>query len=234
MNNPWLSIIIPVLDEEGCLDDTLSNLEEVLPGPGVEVIVVDGGSRDRTLALAREHAGVKVLSSSPGRGPQMNRGAEEAAGRILLFLHADVLLPEGAGRLIEAALEREGVAGGCFKVETVAGPGRSRLFKLLLKTADWRSRFAGYPYGDQAVFVRRKLFERLGGFRDFPIMEDLEFARRLRRAGRIVRLDAAVQASGRRWEKNMLVNFLKLKTLPLLFRLGVPPRRLTRFYGEVR
>ncbi len=234
MSDPWLSIIIPVLDEEGCLDAALSNLEEVLGGPGMEVIVVDGGSRDRTREIAGNHSRVRVLSSPPGRGPQMNRGAKDSSGDVLLFLHADVLLPEGAGRLIESALGREGVVGGYFKVKTIAAPGRSRLFKLLLKTADWRSRFARYPYGDQAVFVRRELFERLGGFRDFPIMEDLDFARRLRRAGRIVRLDASVRASGRRWEKNMLANFFKLKTLPLLFRLGVPPRRLVRFYREVR
>jgi len=234
MDQPQFSIIIPVRNEERSLGRTLENVLRVFVEEKAEVIVVDGASRDGTVRLAEGFAGVRTISAPPGRGGQLNRGAAAADGEVLLFLHADTLLPPPAAALIREALAQPGAVGGCFRVRTVAGPGRSRLFRLLLRTADWRSRFARLPYGDQAVFVRREVFRRLGGYRDYPIMEDLEFARRLRREGRIVRVRGAVEVSGRRWEKNLLGNFLKLKTLPLLFRLGVPPERLARFYREAR
>lgn len=234
MDQPQFSVIIPVRNEERLLGRTLKNVLRVFASEKAEVIVVDGGSRDGTVKVAEGFGGVKTISSPPGRGGQMNRGAAAAIGEILLFLHADTLLPPGSADLIREALAEPGTVGGCFRVRTGIGPGRSRFFALLVRTADWRSRFAGLPYGDQAVFVRREVFRRLGGYRDFPIMEDLEFARRLRREGRIVRVRRAVEVSGRRWEKNLVGNFLKLKTLPLLFRLGVAPERLARFYREVR
>ena len=234
LHTPWLSIIIPALNEEERLGKTLENIEGVFAGEGIEIVVVDGGSRDQTIKIAGEFPGVKVLSSQPGRGPQMNRGAESASGQVLLFLHADTLLPPGAGRRIQAALSSPEAVGGCFTVETVTPPGRSLLFGLLLKTADWRSRFTRHPYGDQAIFVRTEIFKRLGGFKDYPIMEDLDFSRRLSRAGRIVRVDAPVKVSARRWERNIIRNFLKLKTLPLLFRMGVHPKKLAHFYREAR
>lgn len=234
MDQPEFSVIIPALDEERSLGRTLENVLRVFAGERAEVIVVDGGSKDGTVKLAEGFAGVRTISSPPGRGGQMNRGAAAAGGEVFLFLHSDTLLPPGAAVLIREALAEPGAVGGCFRVRTVTGSGRSRLFRILLRTADWRSRFTGLPYGDQAVFVRREIFRRLGGYRDYPIMEDLEFARRLRREGRIIRARGTVAVSGRRWEKNLLGNFLKLKTFPLLFRLGVPPGRLARFYREVR
>ncbi len=234
MNNYELSIIIPVLNEEKSIGRTLSRVRKIFTPEEMEIIVVDGGSRDKTIEIAGGFPRVIVLSSPPGRGPQMNRGAREAAASILLFLHADVELPEGAGELIGSAIKEPGAMGGCFKIKTVITSRRSRLFRLLIKTADWRSRFARYPYGDQAVFVKKKVFEELGGFKDYPIMEDLEFSRRLHRAGRIIRLDAVVRVSGRRWEKDILRNFIKLKTLPILFRLGVAPAQLVRFYQDIR
>lgn len=234
MNSPVISIIIPVLNEEGSIGRTLSRVEEIFDGEEMEVIVVDGGSRDQTIKIAGGFPRVRVLSSPPGRGPQMNRGAAAAAAPVILFLHADVELPEGAGTMIGSALEESKAVGGCFKVKTVISSRRARLFNLLVKTADWRSRFTRYPYGDQAIFVKKTVFEELGGFKDYPIMEDLEFSRRLHRAGRIVRVDAAVKVAGRRWEHHIFRNFIKLKTLPLLFRLGVHPEKLVRFYRDIR
>ncbi len=234
MNSPEISIIIPVLNEDKSIRLTFSRVEEICEGEETEVIMVDGGSRDQTIKIAGGFPRVTVLSSPPGRGPQMNRGAAVASGRTLLFLHADVELPAGAGAMTGSALEEPGAVGGCFKIKTVITSRRSRLFTLLVKTADWRSRFTRYPYGDQAVFVRREVFAQLGGFKDYPIMEDLEFSRRLHRAGRIVRVDGVVKVSGRRWEKNIFRNFIKLKTLPILFRLGIHPTKLVRFYRDVR
>jgi rSAM/selenodomain-associated transferase 2 len=234
MNNPWLSIIIPVLNEEKFIGSTLSGIQAIFKDKEAEIIVVDGGSRDRTREISDGFPRVTVLSSRPGRGPQMNRGASAAGGTVLLFLHADIELPGAAGVMIGAALAESKAVGGFFKVKTVISSNRSRFFKLLMKTADWRSRFTRYPYGDQAIFVKRAVFEDLGGFKDYPIMEDLEFSRRLYRTGKIIRVAGTVKVSGRRWEKNIIRNFIKLKTLPLLFRLGVHPEKLVRFYRDIR
>ena len=230
MNVPRLSVIVPVLNEEKIIGRALDRLAEVFRKEEAEVIVVDGGSSDQTAEIARRRPRVNVIASRPGRGIQLNRGAAEARGDVLLFLHADACLPAGAGELIRRASREKGTAGGCFQIKTIPPPGKGRLFRLLLKTADWRSRFSRFPYGDQAVFVKQTIFERLGGFRDYPIMEDLDFSKRLRRVGKIVRIKEPVQVSGRRWDKNIVMNFLKLKTFPVLFRLGVSPRFLARFY----
>ena len=229
-----LSVIVPVRDEERNIGPALERLEEAFPPGGAELIVVDGQSRDRTAEIARSRTRVRVIPSPPGRGGQLNRGAAAARGEALLFLHVDAALPPGAPEMIRAALAEPGAVGGCFRTATEAAPGRGRLYRLLLQTADWRSGYTRRPYGDQALFVKREVFERLGGFKDYPIMEDLDFSRRLAREGRIVRLPARVRVSGRRWEKNLAANFSKLQILPLLFRLGVPPRRLQRFYRDVR
>ena len=228
------SVIVPVRDEERMIGPALERLEAAFAPGEAELIVVDGQSRDRTAEIARSRPRVRVISSPPGRGGQLNRGAAAARGEVFLFLHVDAALPPGAPEMIRAALAEPGADGGCFRIATAADPGRGRLYRLLLKTADWRSLYTRLPYGDQAIFVTREIFEKLGGFKDYPIMEDLDFSRRLAREGRIVRLPARVRVSGRRWEKNLLGNFLKLKTFPLLFRLGVSPERLARLYREVR
>ncbi len=164
----------------------------------------------------------------------MNRGAREAAGSVLLFLHADVVLPPKAGTLIREVLADNEVAGGWFRIRTTVPPGSGCLYRVLVSMANWRSRFGRYPYGDQAIFLRRRVFEKMCGFAEIPLMEDIEFSRRLRREGRLARIGACVEVSGRRWERSLFKNAVKLKLLPLLYRLGVSPETLTRFYGEVR
>ncbi len=233
MNSPWLSVVIPSLNEEKRIGLTLDNVRQVFPGREAEIIVSDGGSCDRTLELARIYPEVIIVTGSPGRGRQMNRGAQAAAGEVLLFLHADAILPFKTAGLIAAALSVPGVVGGAFKIETVLDQPHTRLFKALVRTADWRSRFTRRPYGDQALFLPRPIFGRIGGFRDYPVMEDLDFSRRLSREGKIMLVDGIVRVSGRRWEKNLLGNFIKLKALPLLFRLGVSPDILARIYGVI-
>jgi rSAM/selenodomain-associated transferase 2 len=226
-----LSVVVPVLDEAARIARALRALAET-PGIG-EVIVVDGGSADRTVEIARGFPGVRVLAAPRGRGPQMNAGARAASGPVLLFLHADVTLPADAAWHVAEALADPGVVGGAFRTWTVADGGGS-LLGPLLHLADLRSRLARLPYGDQALFVRREAFWRAGGFPEQPLMEDVELARRLRRLGRLVTVRASVRVSGRRFTRNPLRAALMLRLVPVLYRLGVAPERLARLYGNPR
>src|SRR5579883_3084497 len=220
-----LSVIVPVLDEAARIGRALRALAAT---PGVdEVIVVDGGSADRTVEIARSFPGVR------GLGPQMNAGARAASGAVLLFLHADVTLPADAAAHVAAALADPGVVGGAFRTWTVADGGGWPLGPLL-HLADLRSRLTRLPYGDQALFVRREAFWRAGGLPAQPLMEDVELARRLRRLGRLVTVPASVRVSGRRFAHNPLRAALALRLLPVLYRLGVAPERLARLYGNPR
>jgi len=226
-----ISVIVPVLDEEARIGSRLAELEAT---PGVdEVIVVDGGSADRTAAVTNAFPAVRVLSAPRGRGPQMNAGAAAAAGTVLLFLHADVSLPRDAAAWIAGALADPTVVAGAFRTWTVPDAGRSWLAPLL-HLADVRSRITRFPYGDQAIFVRREAFARAGGFPDQPLMEDLELSRRLRRLGRVVTVAAAVRVSGRRLLARPIHSTLVMRLFPTLYRLGVPARLLARLYGDPR
>ena len=220
-----ISIIIPVLDEERRIGQCLAELQGF-----EEFIVVDGGSRDRTVEIARA-AGARVETAPRGRASQMNHGARLVSGDVLLFLHADVSLPEGAAAHIERALADRAVVAGAFRTWHVADDGRRAPW---LHLADLRSRLSGLPYGDQALFVRREAFERVGGFPDQPLMEDLELSRRLRRLGRIAIVPASVRVSGRRFLAHPIRDTLLVNAFPLLYRLGVPAARLARFYADVR
>ena len=226
-----LSIVIPVLDEAQRIGERLL---EVRALAGVdEIVVVDGGSHDGTVDIARRIPSVRVLEAPRGRGPQMNVGARAARGDVLLFLHADVSLPPDATTWVARALAEPGVVAGAFRVRTRADGGRNWLGPLL-RLADVRSRLTRLPYGDQALFVRRETFERAGGFPDQPLMEDVELARRLRRLGRIRIVPAVVQASGRRFLARPVRTLLAMRFFPVLYRLGVPPEVLARLYGHPR
>ncbi len=228
---PRISVIIPTLDEAARIADRLRELAAM---PELtEVIVVDGGSRDATLAIAREFPDVRVMAALRGRASQMNRGAASAAGDVLLFLHADVSLPADAVRWIGEALSDDRVVAGAFRTWTVPDAGESRLAPLL-HLADLRSRTTRLPYGDQALFVRVEAFRAVGGFPEIPLMEDLQLARRLRRLGRIRTVPASVTVSGRRFLARPLYYAFLMNVFPLLLRLGVPPARLARLYGDPR
>nr|MBA3817827.1 glycosyltransferase family 2 protein [Deltaproteobacteria bacterium] len=178
--------------------------------------------------------GVRVIAAPRGRGPQLNAGAAAASGDVLLFLHADTVLPKDAVAHVASALATPGVVAGAFTTWTVADTDEQPWFAPLLHLADIRSRITRHPYGDQGVFVRADVFRALGGFADIPLMEDLELSRRLRRAGTIHRCDASVRVSGRRFIARPIVFTTLVNVFPLLYRAGVSPRTLARFYAHIR
>ncbi len=223
-----ISLVIPVLQEGPELQ---CHLPRVMALPGIhEVLVVDGGSTDDSVDVARR-LGAKVIHSPPGRGTQMNRGADEAAGDVLLFLHADSWLESGAVQEVERLLGEEGVAAGVFR-QRIEGDGR--LFRWIEQAASLRSRWLGLPYGDSGLFLRREMFDRAGGFPDIPLCEDLGIARRLRRIGKLVLAESRVHLSPRRWQEKGVTRTTVLNWfVAISFGLGVSPRRLYRtYYGE--
>ncbi len=214
-------MVIPTLDEEASLPQLLQAL-----GKADEVIVSDGGSRDRTREIARR-SGACVVTGPPGRGGQLNRGAAMATSDVLLFLHADTRLPEPALGAVAQAVA-SGAAGGAFAVEFDA---RGLVWRLGDRLVSLRTRWTGVPLGDQAQFVTRTTFDRLGGFAEWPILEDLDFARRLKRAGRTVLLRPPVITSARRYQQRGIARTIATNWLIwLLFFLGVPAARLARLY----
>jgi rSAM/selenodomain-associated transferase 2 len=222
-----VSIIIPTLNEAGCLAETLKQLRG--HGPR-EIIVVDGGSQDETSAAARE---ADLFVEGPrGRALQMNQGAAQARGDVLLFLHADCSLETGALRAAERLLGRRGTAAGCFRMR-VRAPGP--LYRAIDVCATARARWAGIVYGDQGLFLRRALFETLGGFPPLRFMEDLFFSKTLRRQGRMVVAPQRIFVSPRRWQQVGLVRqTLRNWTLTTLAAAGVHPDRLAAYYPHVR
>lgn len=225
-----ISVIIPALHEEKTLPGTLARLRHPAFS---EVLVVDGGSRDRTLTdIALANPLTRVVNAPTGRARQMNAGAALAKGEILLFLHADTLLPPTAAEDITAAMADTRIVGGRFDARLV--PDRGLLW-VVGRMMSWRSRLTGIATGDQAIFVRRKVFEDIGAFPDIPIMEDIVFSRRLKRAGQVAALRNCVMTSGRRWERHgALRTILLMWWLRLLFFLGVSPERLKRMYDDAR
>ena len=222
-----LSIILPVLDEGNRIAEALDRLTD-LRALGVEVIVVDGGSRDATVQRARMRAD-HVISAARGRGPQMNAGAAKASGDVLLFLHADTRLPDDADHLVLDRLARSERAWGRFDVRI---EGTHPLLSMIAGTMNIRSRITGIATGDQAIFARRDAFNAVGGFPTIPLMEDIALSKRLKRISRPLCLRECVITSGRRWEANgVLPTVLLMWRLRLAFFFGADPKQLARRYG---
>jgi rSAM/selenodomain-associated transferase 2 len=224
----WLSVVIPTLDEAKHIGPLLA---DVYRAGRVEAIVVDGGSRDATVAAARER-GARVIETAPGRARQMNRGAAAARGRLLFFLHADSRLPRHYDDLVRRALAAPGVAAAAFRFR-IDAPGTGLRFVEFW--ANLRSRYLHMPYGDQGLGIAAALFSELGGFPDLPIMEDFELIRRLRTRGRIAILPAALRTSPRRWQnlgagRTTLIN----QAIVVAYLAGISPHILARFYRRSR
>ncbi|MDQ7785314.1 MAG: TIGR04283 family arsenosugar biosynthesis glycosyltransferase [Desulfomonilaceae bacterium] len=225
---PEVSVIVPVLNEE---EHICAALHSAGSDGRAEIIVVDGGSSDRTPALLRDN-GVDVIHASGGRSRQMNVGARRSSGRILLFLHADTVLPLGwCDQVIQAPASPQ-VCGGAFHLRIDADlPG----LRIVEGLANLRSRVFGMPYGDQAIFLRRETFEAIGGFPEIPLLEDLELVRKLRKLGRLHILPSAVLTSGRRWRNLGVWKTTAINQLVLLGHfLGIPIDNLARFYRRER
>ena len=227
-NFPLISIIIPTLNEE---ENIAACLRGTLNASQVERIVVDGGSRDQTMEIARS-CGAKVLTSPAGRARQMNAGAEMASGDLLLFLHADTLLPEGFDDCVRQVLTQPGVAAGAFEFRLDA---TSRGLQIIERIANWRSRFLQLPYGDQAIFIRSALFREMGRYPDMPILEDFELVRRLKRKGRIHTASYPAITSARRWMAGgVWKTTLSHQLIVAAYYLGVSPTLIHRFAGRSR
>jgi len=233
-----ISVIIPTLNEERTILATLAHTAAL----GFdELVVVDGGSLDRTTLLVESYGRVvQVPAQSPvqlitapcGRARQMNEGAKAGGGEILLFLHADTQLPDDAKTMIEVTLADRRMVGGRFDVRF----DRPSMWGTIISTMmNWRSRLSGIATGDQALFVRRHNFEQIGGFADIPLMEDIDFSRRLKREGATAALTATVTTSFRRWEQHgPLRTILLMWGLRFLYWIGFSPHTLNRWYGLVR
>lgn len=219
---PTVSVIVPALDEAGYIEATLESLKGA-----AEVIVVDGGSVDGTPEIARAK-GAQVLLTPPGRGIQMNAGAAQASGDILLFLHADTAAPPNFALQIREVMDKTGTVGGVFRLAIGLD---SVAIRWIERTVELRTRLLGLPYGDQGLFVYASTFRAVGGFPETPIMEDVVLVRRLLRHGRIGLAPGTVLTSGRRWKRLGLLrtSFINVTALAMHF-LGVSPEVIARWY----
>ena len=225
---PVISIILPVLNEAGMINEAIARLREIEQGNLAEIIVVDGDAEGSTVR-AIQFEGIRTALSAHGRARQMNRGAGLALGDILLFLHADTELPRNALTLIAAAMKDSRSVAGAFDLGMKSD---KPMFRVTEKYVFFRTRLTRIPFGDQAIFMRRSFFDELGGYRDIPIMEDVEIMKRIRKRGdKIIVIPEKVMTSARRYEQEGIVSCtLRNWMLQILYALGVSPERLERFY----
>lgn len=232
MNNASvISIILPVLNEVARINQAIARLRGLRPGPAIEIIVVDGDPRGGTVKAIRDRQ-VKTTISEEGRARQMNRGASLASGNILLFLHVDTFLPADALVRVKKAMADGRQVAGAFDLGIRT---ERRIFRITEKYAALRTRLTRVPFGDQAIFIRKDYFNSIGGYKDIPLMEDVELMRRIRKAGdAIFIIPEQVMTSARRWEKEgILYCTLRNWALQLSYVLGVPPERLAKWYKPV-
>lgn len=221
---------MPVLNEEAVLEQGLAQLHRLCAHVDYELLIVDGGSNDKTTAIALHYG--RVISAERGRARQMNAGAAQARGDILIFLHADTQLPARAFIAIEQALREPDVVGGAFRLRFDC---QALLYRLVAFSTNLRSRWSKIFTGDQAYFMWASSFHKAGGYPDQPLMEDLEIIRRLRRLGQLTLLPEYVITSARRHTRLGVLRSVPLMWyLRLRYRLGASPARLQRMYADIR
>lgn len=224
-----LTAIVPMLNEERAIEATLEALRR--GAADAEIIVVDGGSSDRSVALARARCD-RVIVSARGRARQMNVGASAAAGDALVFVHADTLVGDGFARDIAAVMANPEVIGGRFDIAFDEYGGGLRMVAAMINL---RSRMMRSATGDQAIFVRRDAFFRLGGFAEIELCEDVDFVRRMKRLGRLACLRATVQTSSRRWRRfGVGRTIFRMWLIKTLYLAGASPAWLKRHYADAR
>lgn len=223
-----ISIIIPTLNESSSLEHTLRKIRKFSPH---EILVGDGGSADDTLEIARNF-GARIIPSKRGRSHQMNSAAGEASGDILLFLHADTFLePQGYKKMQEVMRDGD-LAGGAFSLRLNS---RKLSLRVISRLATWRSKFFNLVYGDQAIFVRREIFHKTGGYSPLPICEDLDFFLKLKKCGKTTLLDEQSHTSARRWmTEGVASTTMRNIAIATLFLLGFPPEAMARWYRVIR
>ncbi len=225
-----ISVIIPVLNEGGNINHIIEHLRSLPGGRRLEIIVVDG-SPDRDTLKSIRYTNVKKVPSDTGRGIQMNRGASRAEGDILLFLHADTLLPDKGPGLIISALDDPEIASGAFDLEFIKV---SPIINILVPLHNWMRRVSKTPFGDQAIFIRRSVFRKLGGFREIGLFEDMDLMKRLRKGGYRIRIiRERVRTSARNFnERGPLRTLARNIFIVVLYHLGVHPDRLASMYRK--
>jgi rSAM/selenodomain-associated transferase 2 len=221
-----ISVIIPTLNEHenirGCIECIKAE------GGDSEIIVCDGVSSDATVEIVKECDGTTLLETGRGRGVQMNGGAEAANGDVLLFLHADTRLERGWSRALLSVLADESVAGGAFTLK-IDNPGPQ--YRLIERWVKFRCNIFRLPYGDQGIFVRKDIFNKIGGYRDIPLMEDVDIIRRLKREGKVELLEKCAVTNDRRWVNNgWLRASVMNQMIMLMYKLGVDPHTLKKIY----
>ena len=224
---PTLSIVLPVFKEAEKINELIAHLRQQAHGD-IEIIVVDGDDAGSTINEVTDLKAIK-LTASRGRALQMNAGAMSAKGEIILFLHADTLLPRNAFTLIREALTKKGIVAGAFDL---GFESKRRIFAITELYVALRTRLTRVPFGDQAIFIKRDYFERVGGYRDIPLMEDVELMTRIRRCGdSITIIPHKVRTSPRRYERDgVLYCTFRNLALQILYAWGVPPEQLMKWY----
>ncbi|MEB3190823.1 MAG: TIGR04283 family arsenosugar biosynthesis glycosyltransferase [Snowella sp.] len=225
---PLLSIIIPVFNEAKIAKFYLEKLEKLESNDNLELLIIDGGSRDHTVEICQAFPVKVLISPQKGRAAQMNLGAKQAQGKFLLFLHLDSELPNQYLIEIQQILNNPKNVAGAFKFQVDSAGFTFRLLEYLVNL---RSHFLGLPYGDQGLFIKAETFGALGGFKNLPIMEDYELIQRLKQQGQIAIANTAIRTSGRRWQKFGIMKTTLINQLIILgYHLQIPPQTLAKWY----
>lgn len=221
-----ISVVVPTFNEEGVVGRCIGAVKA--EKADCEIIVADGGSSDNTLGDVEGLRDVLVVRSGKGRGLQLNAGAQAARGDVLLFLHADTVLEEGWSRDLLSACSEDGVAGGAFTFKIDVSGFQYRLIEFWVKL---RCRMFSLPYGDQGIFVKKEIFEKLNGYRDIPLMEDVDIVERMKKFGSIVILRKNAYSNARKWvTEGWFRTSVRNQILMLMYRMGVAPHYLAKIY----